>query len=358
MLGKSRTFVSRLRTTEKKALFSTLTVASAGGVLFSYFELPLPWMLGAMIATLIASSAGATLNLPRQLRDPWITILGVMLGSAFNQVMFANVASWIVCVMALPAYILILGFLGRFYLIRMIKIEPNTAFFASFPGGLAEMVLLGDRHGGDMRAISLIHGTRVFLVVTILPFVIGYWTPLDSVSGPTAAADGTLETGQILVLGFCAILGYVVAERLRLPAPQMFGPMLFSAGAHLAGVVEGSPPATLVAIAQIVMGASIGVRFANIAVHEIARTMTIGAGLTGVHLCCSILVALFLSQYAELPFQVLLLAFSPGGVAEMSLIALSVGADPALVALMHILRIALVVSIAPLIFGIFKRWRT
>ena len=43
------------------------------------------------------------------------------------------------------------------------------------------------------------------------------------------------------------------------------------------------------------------------------------------------------------PFDVLLICFSPGGVTEMSMIALSLAANPAYVTLHHIYRIFLTV---------------
>jgi uncharacterized membrane protein AbrB (regulator of aidB expression) len=47
------------------------------------------------------------------------------------------------------------------------------------------------------------------------------------------------------------------------------------------------------------------------------------------------------------------LAFAPGGLAEMSLIAFALAIDAAFVAAHHVLRIAMIVVAAPLIF---RRW--
>ena len=51
------------------------------------------------------------------------------------------------------------------------------------------------------------------------------------------------------------------------------------------------------------------------------------------------------------------LAFSPGGLPEMSLLALAMGADVAYVATIHILRVTAVISIAPIIFRFASRSR-
>jgi uncharacterized membrane protein AbrB (regulator of aidB expression) len=58
-----------------------------------------------------------------------------------------------------------------------------------------------------------------------------------------------------------------------------------------------------------------------------------------------------------IPFAAALLAFSPGGLAEMSLIALSMNVDAAYVSSHHIVRIFMIVLAAPLLFRLLRRGR-
>ena len=48
------------------------------------------------------------------------------------------------------------------------------------------------------------------------------------------------------------------------------------------------------------------------------------------------------------------LAYAPGGVAEMSLVAIALHADAAFVALHHVIRIAAVMAAAPLVFKLLR----
>ncbi len=64
-----------------------------------------------------------------------------------------------------------------------------------------------------------------------------------------------------------------------------------------------------------------------------------------------------LAQVSGLPAVPLTLAFSPGGLAEMSLIAIAIGADAAFVATHHVVRIFMIVVIAPLAFKLMRRGR-
>jgi uncharacterized membrane protein AbrB (regulator of aidB expression) len=59
------------------------------------------------------------------------------------------------------------------------------------------------------------------------------------------------------------------------------------------------------------------------------------------------------SSYGEIP---LLLAYSPGGLAEMSLVAVSIDSEVAFVAAHHSIRVFIVMLGAAPSFAILKRW--
>ena len=55
--------------------------------------------------------------------------------------------------------------------------------------------------------------------------------------------------------------------------------------------------------------------------------------------------------------EAMILVLSPGGLAEMSLIALSLGIDTAFVSSMHMFRIMIIVVLGPSLFRIGRRFR-
>lgn len=64
-----------------------------------------------------------------------------------------------------------------------------------------------------------------------------------------------------------------------------------------------------------------------------------------------------LSSLLGLEFLPVLLAFAPGGVAEMCLIALVLNIDPAFVALHHLVRITFILLAAPLMGKLIQHYR-
>ena len=78
--------------------------------------------------------------------------------------------------------------------------------------------------------------------------------------------------------------------------------------------------------------------------------MVTGALSTIFMLALAVVLALALEATAGLPFAALLLAFTPGGLAEMTLISLSLGIDAAFVSTHQMVRIFFIVALFPFAF--------
>jgi membrane AbrB-like protein len=331
-------------------LYKTLAIGAAGGAVFFYFRMPLAWMMGAMVICTIASLSGIKLQIPGPLRSIMVSVLGVLLGSTFTPEAMDKASQWPVTMLSLALYIVVLTGLLYLYFTRLQRYDPVTAFFSAAPGGLNEMVIAGGAMGGDERTIVLVHGARVLLVVMVIPFWFRYTEgerAITTAVGPSIASTSLVDIG---ILVTCAVIGVLLGRLVRLPAYKIVGPMLVSAGVHIAGLTSSAPPWEIVAIAQVVVGSSVGTRFSGVPLERVLKTIAASAGATAVMLATTVLFALVLSHITDLAMAPIVLAFSPGGLAEMSLIALSLGIETAFVATHHVSRIALIIIAAPLLF--------
>lgn len=334
--------------TDLRRLGAALILGAAGGALFARAGLPLPWMLGAMTATIAGSMSGWPLAVPDRLRFPMLGVLGVLLGSGFTADVAAGMVRWIGSIAALPLYILAAIGVGLLFLRRVARLDPVSAYFAAAPGGLSEMTILGERAGGDLRTISLIHSTRIFAVVFAVPFIV---RGLESSVPVALPADGPpAAVLDLLFLAGCLAIGLWLAPRLRLPVPFLLGPLLLSAAAHVTGLVTVAPPRLIVILAQVVIGASLGCRFNGLRLARISHLLAIGALLGLLLLGVAAAIAGLLNPLVDAGYVALLLAFSPGGIAEMGIVAVALGIDPLFVATHHVIRISLVVVIAPWLY--------
>jgi uncharacterized protein len=356
-MANSGTIAHRVRRRLGRApTLTALGLGAIGGAGFAALGLPLPWLLGALAATTAACLARLDLRVPEQLRRPMIAVLGAMLGTTFAPDRLEGALSWLPSLAALPAYVVVVGGVIFLYLRLCSAFDPTSAFFAATPGGLSEIIALSDQLGGDQRRVSLVHGTRLLFIVSTIPFIARVFghQPAPRPSTLSMSFD-PVDPVDLAALAALSGLGYLLARRLRLPAATFVGPLLGSAAAHLAGWIETQPPYLLMACAQLVLGSAVGARFTGTPLALIGRTLLLGAGATVLMLLITLAFGAALHPLTGYSLTLLLLAFIPGGLTEMSLIALALGVDPAFVVTHHGVRVFLVVLIALPAFAWLKR---
>lgn len=334
-------------------------LGAVSGLIASFTGLPLPWLLGAMIGTTIAAMFGAPIRGPNRLRPFFIPVIGVMLGSGVtSDILQRMLEFWPALVLLVPflvfsaaASFLVYRYLGRF--------DPITAFFCAMPGGLNDMMMLGGEAGGNARKIALAHATRILVVITFVVLFYGLVLGVDSTTtGGRFVPLSLLTASDWFILGACAVIGAPLATKLDLPAAQILGPMILSGVAHGAGLVHVAPPTILIVVAQIVVGTVIGCRFLGATVQEIGREVLLGGGSSLVMIGVAIVFAGLLVGMTGDPLDLSFLALSPGGLTEMSLLALAMGQDVIYVTTIHIIRISIVIALAAPAFRLIRRiWR-
>lgn len=348
-------WTARLFQVPPARLALALALGTAGGVLFDALGLPLAWMLGAMTASTVCALGGLPVAMDQRLRKGMVAVLGVMIGSAFTPDLAGRLPQWGPSLIGLAVYTLTAVLVSGAYFRRIAKYDPITAHFSAVPGGVTEMTLVGGAMGADDRTISLSHGLRILVTVFVIPFWFSYFEGFDGAGQAIAEPLRGLSGRDALVMAACALAGAPLAARLRIPAAYLTGPLILSAIVHLAGATEARPPDTLVAVAQVVLGTAIGCRFAGVELGRVMHTLRHGLAAVVLLLGLTFLFGTGLAALTGLERKALFLAFAPGGVTEMSLIALALGIDLAYVSTHHLARILMVVVLAPLSFRLLGK---
>jgi membrane AbrB-like protein len=338
------------------AVLLSLVIGTTGGALFYYWRLPLPWMLGSMIFVSVCALSGVPVRRYMPLRNVMVAVLGVLLGSFFTVGIFSELLTWGGAILIMIGYVVVTTAISLFVFRTLGYMDVTTAYFSSTPGGLGVMVLAGEEAGGDHRLIPVAHATRVFMVVLTIPFyfvVIGQ-IDLGNSPGfviPVAQIPNKIE---ILILTVCGIGGYWLAKWCGLTFGQILGPMILAGAAYATGLVTTPLPVPLVTAAQIVIGSTIGAQFRGVHPRTMFRPAIAAIVATSIMLVVAVLSSRFASPLLDLDEKALLLALAPGGLAEMSLIAISIKTDTAFIATMHLVRITLIAGIAPALFQLLR----
>lgn len=118
-----------------KGLAMALGVGALGGALFTWLNLPLAWMLGPLTANLLASAGSLGVRVPEPLRNLFLAVMGLVLGSQVTPQLAHRVVDW-----PLSALLLLVGVAAStaaaaaWY--RRCGFDPVSAWFSAAPGAM------------------------------------------------------------------------------------------------------------------------------------------------------------------------------------------------------------------------------
>ncbi|KNG95660.1 aminopeptidase [Pseudaestuariivita atlantica] len=323
-----------------------LLVAGLGVAAFHAASLPLPWLLGPIFACLGAAFLGVPMKGVKPLNDAMRTILGVAVGATLTPAILGTIPAMWPTLAMVPVMVLAIGLLGVPFFRRVCGYDPVTAYYAAMPGGLQDMLVFGEEAGANVRTLSLIHATRVAVIVVALPFLLS-WVWGASLDRPPGAPAATLPWSEMAIMAFAAIAGWKGAQALGMFGASILGPLILTAALTITGVIQHRPPVEAIWAAQFFIGMTVGAKYAGITWAEVRRDLVAGLGFCALLVVLTLAVVELVYTTGLAPGMEAVLAFAPGGQAELVVLALIVGADTAFVVAHHVLRIFVVILGAP-----------
>ncbi|MCB1969366.1 MAG: AbrB family transcriptional regulator [Geminicoccaceae bacterium] len=329
----------------------TLALAGCGIVVFQVLGLPLPFLFGPMFSCLAAALLGVRLRGFSTVSKGARTILGVAVGASITPEVVHQLPQMVGSAAFVPIYIIAIGLVGVPYFRHVCGFDMPTAYFAAMPGGLQDMIVFGQEAGADVRALSLVHATRVLIIVTIVPAILLHIFDRPLVK-PIGAPAFDIPLAELVLMAAAAIGGWKIGERVGLFGAAILGPMIATAILSLTGLVEHRPPREAILAAQLFIGIGIGVGYVGVTVREIRRFVLSGMAFVAI---LAILAAIVTEIVVQLGFASPVegfLSFAPGGQAEMTVLAIVAGADLGFIVVHHLLRLTLVIMGAPIFAAI------
>jgi hypothetical protein len=333
-------------------------IGIAGALAFNALRLPLPWFLGPLTFCLLAAVVHAPIERPAFLSVPMRVILGLAVGSAFTPALFAKLGAMTWSLLLLVPFMLLIMAGGTWFFERYAGYERPTAFFCAVPGGLADMTSMAADAGANTRAVTLIQATRIVLLVFTVPL----WLQLIGGHGVAGLAPRGIGLGELLlvdavVLALIGWVGWKLARRIRLAGAPLVGPMILGGLAHAAGLTAAKVPVEVLITAQVTIGVMLGTQFRGLTLAELRSTMAWGIAYALVLLVAAAVLSLIVSWLTGFDATTVLLAYAPGGQAELNLLAYLLGLDAAFTALHHLVRLAIVIFGAQIVFAANRSWR-
>jgi len=330
----------------------TYAIGAAGGILAHWLHLPLPMLLGSLVGVGAAAlfgirPLGRLPQAPQQIRMLFIPVIGVAIGGAAQPGLLTEARAWLPSLALLALFIPAVHYAGFRLLTATGQVDRVTALFATAPGGLVETVQMGEEAGADVQMLIMLQFLRLILTIVSIPLFFS-WMAGHAVGSAGGAAIAGVAPGpaDLVVLIGAGVIGAVLGLRLRLPAGHVLGPILLSAAAHVAGLTKAVPPQWLIWATQVVIGTSLGVRFAGMPRRRILQALRLALMNVVLTMGGAALIAWTLADRLAETAPAVFLAFAPGGLVEMGLIALSLNLSILYVTAHHLLRIFLAVMVA------------
>lgn len=321
---------------------------------------PIPWMLGPLLATALASMAGLPTHSAGALRNAGQWAIGCALGFYFTpQVGTLVLNLWWAIVLSI-VWALGLGWVFGLWLQRRHRSDLGhlgadrlraTSYFGGAIGGASEMTLLAERVGARTDLVAAAHSMRLVLVVISVPFAMQWAQSHWGLQVDPSLRSVTREVHWpgLLQLSALSLLGVWAMVKLRRANPWFMGALLSVMTLTLAGTQWSAIPAPMSNAAQLCIGVSLGVRFQKEFLHTAPRWLvSVALGTVGMLLVSALFgwgMALLVGQHPA----TLILGTSPGGITEMAITAKVLQLGVPVVTAFQVCRlVAVLVLVAPL----------
>ncbi len=322
-----------------------VAAAAVGGAALAYAGAPAGWLTGAMLAVALIGTRRRWTGPSPLVVNLGMLLSGVVIGSSATPEAVAllahNPVSLVLLLASMAATLVVTGLV----LERMGGWTRLDAVLASAPGALSAVMAVARETGAGIPRIAVVQLFRLFLLVAVGPSLLAA-VGVGGGPAPAMAIAGPRDIAIMLAAGAaCGLLCW----RLGVMAPMILGATISSAALHATGLVHGSLPAFLALPGFVIIGALIGARFGTVSLRELTGLLPVA---TAAFVASTAVAAVFSAATAALAgvsFGVAFIAFAPGGLEAMALLAVLLGLDPLFVGAHHMVRFMAVGLLLPLV---------
>jgi membrane AbrB-like protein len=334
----------------------TLIYALAGAAVLGLAGLPAGWLSGAIVGVSAAALSGRPLFVPPQVGQIVYVILGISLGSAVTPETIATMVTWPLSILALTVAMVAVTVSVMAYLKFVHGWDTLSALFAAAPGALAQAMALAQDTGANVRAIAMVQTVRLFILAVALPLIFAAFgvaglPPPRSDNGPLL--QSAAELGVLVLASSAAAL---LAFRFNLPGGLIVGAMAASGILHGSGAVHAFLPVPVAIGSFIVMGAMIGTRLGGADIRMLAKLGLVGIGALLVGTTVGTLFAVGVAWALDLRVADVVMAYAPGAIEVMTIIAFALHLDPVFVGVHHLARFTFMSMVLPAAVGVIRAW--
>ena len=334
-----------------------ILISTPSAIVADYFKIPLAWMLGPMLAISIAALSGIKVKMPKLALSAILIILGLHIGNYIDQNLLSQMKDWIWTSIVMFFYILASIFIVSKYLQKFSGYKEKTSIFSAAPGALGPLLILAEYEKSDLSQVATAHLIRLIIIITLFPFFVVNFSPTEAMEIEKFNYMDQNHLDLLILLIGSIILIYIF-DKIKVPAPLLAGALVASGILQITEIASYKLPDQSINFCLLILGASIGCRFADKSLNEVIKNTTHSFIATALLVILGIIAAIVASYFVENNFLTLLLSYCPGGIYEVAVIAIAFNLDPNFVAFHHIIRLLMILFTVPVILRLIDKKRT
>ncbi|MDB4846769.1 AbrB family transcriptional regulator [Candidatus Pelagibacter sp.] len=338
--------------TKKFLIVILISIPSA--IIADFFNVPLAWMIGPMIVTSLTALNGFQVLMPKIALSSILIILGLHIGNYIDQNLLTQMVNWIWTTVIMFFYIVISILIVSKYLQKFSGYKEKTSIFSSAPGALGPLMILAEYEKSDLSQVATAHLIRLIIIITVFPFIIVNLSPTASLE--LEKFDYMSQNHWDLVLLIIASLVFIFFfDKFKVPAALLSGTLVASGFLQIFDIASYKLPDASINFCLLILGASVGCRFANKTIKEVSSNSFHGLVATILLVLLGLVAAYIATFFVDTNFLSLILSFCPGGIYEVAVIAIAFDLDPDFVAFHHIIRLLFILFTVPVFLRILKK---
>ena len=319
-----------------------------------YFNIPLAWFLGPMIITSIAALSGLKVIMPKVALSFILIILGLHIGNYIDENLFNQMINWIWTSVIMLVYIIFCILIVAKYLQKFSGYSKKASIFSAAPGALGPLMILAENEKTDLSQVATSHLIRLIIIITVIPFII-----ISNTNSEILTLDqfNYLEQNHFdLVLLLIASFFFIfIFDKIKIPAALLSGTLFASGLLQITDIATYKLPNETINFCLLILGSSVGCRFAEKTVKEIANNSLHSFVATTILVILGLVAAYVATFFVDTNILTLILSFCPGGIYEVAVVAIAFDLDPDFVAFHHIIRLLLILFTVPLFLRVLEK---
>lgn len=322
--------------------------------------MPIPYLLAPLLLTVFCNVKGYKFKWQIKWRNLALIPIGYGLGRQIEWATCQKIFNELCGIGASTFFLTTISVIMAVIISRKTKIAIESSLIGNMPGGLTQMLLLSEELSGvDANVVTIMQTVRLVSTIVVIPFIVlnslssthdFHSLIKDNVSNFLSLPDAVFMIATVLV-------GVFLARLIKIPTPYMLGALLITAVLNIVWQPVPEIDRKILKVAQIFVGIQMGQAVELPKIKELRQHLPIIISSSVVVIIASFGLGYLLRFYYGYDLATAFLATAPGGITEMSITGLNIGADVSIILAYQLFRLIFMSALMPVLLKGYFNYR-